>query len=53
MLYNISDSLVVINSGERLAQAKLEKNTEYKVTEVKNKPVQKTDRDGGLGSTGK
>jgi len=52
MLYNITDSVIAINDGERLAQGKLEKNIKYSLTEVDKAPEQKTDRVGGLGSTG-
>jgi dUTP pyrophosphatase len=52
MVYNISDSLVVINAGERLAQVALEKVCLYTLSETKDKPTQKTSRDSGFGSTG-
>ena len=52
MVYNISDSLVVINGGERLAQVALEKTCPYTLSEITDKPAQKTSRDGGFGSTG-
>lgn len=53
ILQNISDSLVVIERGERLAQVELEKLATVSVVETTDKPEQKTDRNGGLGSTGK
>jgi len=53
LLQNISDSLVVIEANERLAQVELEKLSKYSVTETTDKPAQKTDRTGGIGSTGK
>jgi len=53
MVYNITDSVIAINNGERLAQAKLEKNIKYSLVEIDEAPKQKTDRDGGFGSTGK
>lgn len=52
MLENISDSMVTIANGERLAQALIEKALCLKIVETKEKPAQKTDRDGGFGSTG-
>ena len=52
-LYNISDSLVVIESGERLAQCRLSKVLKTELTEVDTRPSQKTERNGGFGSTGK
>ena len=52
LLQNISDSLVVVNTGERLAQCELQKLNGVLITETLSKPGQKTDRDGGFGSTG-
>lgn len=52
MLENISDSLVTITNGERIAQCLIEKTLHMEIVETKEKPVQKTDRDGGFGSTG-
>ena len=52
MLLNETDSLVSITSGERLAQCIVEKVNKIKLTETKTAPEQKTDRDGGFGSTG-
>ncbi len=51
-LHNISDSLVVIESGERLAQCRLSKLIKTELVEVDTRPSQKTDRNGGFGSTG-
>lgn len=53
MLENVSDSMVTIEHGERIAQCLIEKSLRTKITETKTQPVQKTDRDGGFGSTGK
>ena len=52
LLHNISDSLVVIENGERLAQCILESVMSYDLEEIENPPSRKTDRDGGIGSTG-
>lgn len=52
LLHNISDSLVTIVHGERLAQCALEPLLEYGIAEIEEPPAQKTDRTGGLGSTG-
>jgi dUTP pyrophosphatase len=52
ILHNISDSLVRIEHGERLAQCALEPVFKYDIEEIDEAPSQKTDRDGGLGSTG-
>jgi dUTP pyrophosphatase len=51
-LHNISDSLVMIEAGERLAQCRLEKVLNTKLVEVDTPPSQKTSRNGGFGSTG-
>lgn len=52
LLYNISDIPVVIEDGERIAQAELVKNPKFIFHETKVRPARKTDRDGGFGSTG-
>ena len=52
MLQNMSDSMATIENGERIAQCLIEKTLRTKIAETKEKPVQKTDREGGFGSTG-
>lgn len=52
MLHNISDILLNIYHDDRIAQAELVKLDRYTLTERKTPPTQKTDRAGGLGSTG-
>lgn len=53
MIYNSSDTPYIIQDGDRIAQARLIRLKEdYTLTERKSKPERKTDRDGGLGSTG-
>lgn len=52
MINNETDSLAVISDGERLAQCVLEKLQQVKLSETKTQPIQKTDRNGGFGSTG-
>ena len=52
LLTNTSQVDHTINSGDRIAQAELVKKEEYVLWEVFNAPTQKTDRIGGLGSTG-
>lgn len=52
MLMNVSDNQQFINNGDRVAQAELVKKEEYTLWETYARPVQKTDRVGGLGSTG-
>lgn len=52
ILQNMSESLVTISTGERLAQCAIEPVYHVSITETDDKPEQKTERDGGLGSTG-
>lgn len=52
MLYNMCDTPVILYHGDRIAQAMLEKSVSYKLEETLEAPGQKTDRVGGLGSTG-
>lgn len=52
LLTNMSENLVTINNGDRIAQAELVKREEYVFWEILKAPEQKTDRQGGLGSTG-
>lgn len=52
LLTNISEVDQNISHGDRIAQAELVKKEEYVLWEITEAPVQKTDRAGGLGSTG-
>jgi dUTP pyrophosphatase len=52
LIYNMGDTPVSIFHGDRVAQAILEKNVQVAIEETTEKPGQKTDRAGGLGSTG-
>jgi len=56
MLSNITDSLAVIEHGDRLVQCMIEKTLrsqpKLKIVETEEKPEKKLDRDGGFGSTG-
>lgn len=52
MIYNSGDTPINIYHGDRLGQGMLEKTLSYTISESKTKPEQKTDRNGGLGSTG-
>lgn len=52
LLTNSSENGITINNGDRIAQAELVKQEKYTISETTNMPVQKTDRVGGLGSTG-
>ena len=51
---NLSDAqTIVINNGDRVAQGELVRMLRYEIEDTDIKPVQKTDRDGCFGSTGK
>ena len=52
MLKNDSLDRVTIKHGDRIAQGELVKSLDYTIEECYTKPVQKTDRNGGFGSTG-
>lgn len=52
LVHNISDSLTRIQHGERLAQCIIEPVKQIEMTVVGTPPSQKTDREGGIGSTG-
>ena len=52
LLYNRSEVDQTINNGDRIAQAEMVKKEEYILWEIFDAPTQKTDREGGLGSTG-
>lgn len=51
MLHNISKNKLTISNGERIAQAELVRNEKYELVDIQEKPTQKTDRNGGFGST--
>jgi dUTP pyrophosphatase len=52
MIFNTSDTPFTLYHGDRIAQAELRELKSYTLTERKTPPAQKTDRDGGMGSTG-
>ena len=52
LLTNNSQVDQTIQHGDRVAQAELVKKEEYVLWEIMEAPTQKTDRTGGLGSTG-
>lgn len=52
LLTNNSQVDQTIQHGDRIAQAELVKKEEYVLWEIFEAPTQKTDRTGGLGSTG-
>ena len=52
ILHNISGNAVTIENGDRVAQAELVSNIIYHVEETPARPLPKTNRSGGFGSTG-
>lgn len=52
LIWNISDNAIQIKTGDRIAQAELIKDAEYEITETAIRPITKTSRVGGMGSTG-
>jgi len=52
LVHNISQNQIVISSGDRIAQAELVEDVKYSIIESAARPGVKTDRTGGMGSTG-
>lgn len=52
LMWNISDNAIEIKTGDRVAQAELIKDAEYSIIETATRPGIKTNRIGGMGSTG-
>lgn len=52
LVHNISQNQIVINSGDRIAQAELIEDIKYSIVESASRPGVKTSRVGGMGSTG-
>lgn len=52
LITNISDNGLWITSGDRIAQAEMVKQEQYKIIDRPSKPYPKTNRIGGMGSTG-
>lgn len=52
LLMNTSGEYIEIKHGDRICQAELVKDQAVIIEETAEKPVQKTDRTGGLGHTG-
>lgn len=52
LLYNRSQNRIHLDNGDRIAQAELVKQYKYNIVEITELPKQKTDRIGGMGSTG-
>lgn len=51
-IYNNSQERLKINCGDRIAQAEMIHQPQVKISYVTERPIQKTDRNGGFGSTG-
>lgn len=52
LVFNASDNAHMITSGDRLAQGELVKKEEYVLWETSERPLIKSERVGGMGSTG-
>ena len=52
LMINLSNEDIRIEQGDRLAQAELVETIDHVLLETNIQPLQKTDRIGGLGSTG-
>jgi dUTP pyrophosphatase len=52
MVYNMGDTPINVYHGDRIAQGILQKYSQVAIEETTERPAQKTDRAGGLGSTG-
>lgn len=52
LVHNISQNQIVISSGDRIAQAELVEDVKYSIVESASRPGVKTNRTGGMGSTG-
>lgn len=52
MIKNDSFNRVIIKHGDRIAQGELVKSLDYLIEQCYNAPSQKTNRNGGFGSTG-
>ena len=52
MMMNIGDRHQIIKNGDRICQGEMIQTYYYGVEEIVEKPLKKTDRDGGFGSTG-
>lgn len=52
MMTNLTQGPKVINNGDRICQAELTEKIYHKFEEISEPPTQKTERDGGFGSSG-
>lgn len=52
LIHNISQNGIWINNNDRIAQGELIKVEKYAIQETRDRPSAKTERSGGMGSTG-
>lgn len=52
LMHNTSENGITINNGDRIAQGELVEQVKYTLEAVLDRPGQKTERVGGMGSTG-
>lgn len=52
LMHNTSENGITINNGDRIAQGELVEQVNYTLDATLDKPGQKTERIGGMGSTG-
>ena len=52
IMRNVSQTSIQIDHGDRIAQAELRKVEDFQIKLLNKRPKQKTNRDGGFGSTG-
>ena len=52
LMVNNSDTEIIVEHGDRIVQAEIVKTVQHYIVETDVEPCQKTDRVGGLGSTG-
>jgi dUTP pyrophosphatase len=52
LIHNISSNSITINPGDRIAQAELVKTLDYTIEQSVTRPLPKSNRAGGFGSTG-
>jgi len=52
MVLNVSNEILFVHNGERIAQGELVPVLQYSIEPTEAKPEQKTSRSGGFGSTG-
>ena len=52
IMINIGHDAIEVGHGDRIAQAELRRTEYYSIEKIQERPQQKTDRDGGFGSTG-